>query len=118
VLVVGNRDCGEVTGDLGRDGELTRGDEGVVGRFKVRGVVPIEISRRQCHKQQDQAAGESKKAPPQHALGRSVAALIINTRDMLIFAFLRQRLNLKSAVSIVLGGRRSRLEHAPIFCLQ
>jgi hypothetical protein len=46
VLVVGNRDGGEVTGHLGRDGELTRGDERVVSRFKVRGVVPIEICRR------------------------------------------------------------------------
>ena len=32
VLVVGDRNGGDVAGDLGRDRELPRGDEGVVGR--------------------------------------------------------------------------------------
>ena len=35
VLVVGDRNRGEVAGHLRRDGELARRDEGVVGRFEM-----------------------------------------------------------------------------------
>ena len=57
VLVVGDRDRRQVTGHFGGDGELTRGDEGVVRRFEVRGVVPIDVARRQ----QPQRGGSGRR---------------------------------------------------------
>jgi hypothetical protein len=86
VFVVGDRDRGKVTGHFGGDGELTRGDEGVVRRFEMRGVVPIEIARRQHHEEEDQAADERKRAPPQHAPAGLVTALVMIALDLLIFA--------------------------------
>jgi hypothetical protein len=81
MLVIGDRDRREVTGDLGDDRELTRRDEGVVRRLEVRGVVPIEISRRQRYKQEDQAADEPNRTPPQHAFAGLVTVLVITMLD-------------------------------------
>jgi hypothetical protein len=58
MLVIGDRDRREVTGHFGGDRELTCGDEGIVRRFVMRGIVPIHIARRQRHKEEDQAAYE------------------------------------------------------------
>ena len=42
--VVGDRNGGGVARHLGRNGELARRDESVVGRLEVPGIVPVEIS--------------------------------------------------------------------------
>jgi hypothetical protein len=107
VLVVGDRDRSEVTRHLGGDRELTRGDEGIVRRFEMRGVVPIEVARRQRHKEEDQAADECQRVAPQHALAGLVTALIIGVLDMLIFASRHQRLSSELAWRMLLPGRRS-----------
>jgi hypothetical protein len=65
MLVVGDRDRREVTGDFGGDRELTCSDEGVVGRFEVQSVVPIEIACRQQHNEEDQAANERPQMAPE-----------------------------------------------------
>ena len=110
MLVVGDRDCGKITGHLGGDRELTRGDEGVVRRFEMRGVVPIDTARRQSHKEEDQAAEECKRATPQYAPARLVAARLIIALAMLIFALRRQRLNVGSTRRTILRGRCSHLD--------
>jgi hypothetical protein len=107
MLVVGNRDRREVTGDFGGDRELTCSDEGVVRRFEMRGVVPIDIARRQRHKEEDQTADERKRVPPQHALTGLVTALVISMLDIVIFAFRRPHLYSGLVWCMVPRGRRS-----------
>ena len=74
--------------------------KGVVRRFEVGGVIAVEISRRQLHKQEDQAADDRKRMQPQHALARLVTGLVVTLLDMLSFAFRRQRPNLEPARGI------------------
>ena len=64
VLVVGDGDGGEVAGDFRGDGELPGGDEGVVGRLEVGGVVPVEIAGGGDEEDQHQAAHEEGRAAP------------------------------------------------------
>ncbi len=52
MLVVGHRNRGDIARHLRRDGKLARGDEGVVGRFEMRGVVQIKVSRAPGHSQE------------------------------------------------------------------
>ena len=49
VLIVGDRDFGDVARHFRGDRELPRGDEGVVGRLEMRRVIPVDIpgARRQ-----------------------------------------------------------------------
>ena len=108
VLVVGDRDRRQVTGHFGGDGELTRGDEGVVRRLEMRGVVPIDIARRQSHKEEDQAAEERKRAPPQYAPAGLVAARCHHRARHADLRVRRQRLNLGSTGRTIGGvGARS-----------
>jgi len=106
VLVVGDRDRREVAGHLGGDGKLTRGDEGVVGRFEVRGVIPIEIARRQQHNEEDQAADERQRVALQYAPAGLVTALVVRVLDIVIFAFRRHPLYPELAWCMILRGRR------------
>ena len=71
-------------------------------------VVPIEIARRQRHKEEDQTADDRKRAP-QHAPPGLVATLVISMVDMVIFAFRRQRLYSELPWRTILRGRRQRL---------
>ena len=45
MLVVGHGNRGDVARDLGRDRELARGDEGVVGRFEMAEYDPSRAIR-------------------------------------------------------------------------
>ena len=54
VLVVGDRNRGDIARDLGRDRELARRDEGVVGQFEMRGMVPVDVCRRPGDQERDQ----------------------------------------------------------------
>ena len=56
VFVVGDRNRGDVAADLGRDRELPRRDERIVGRFEMRGVIPVEVPRDRRNRQRDQSA--------------------------------------------------------------
>ena len=55
VLVVGDRNGGDVARDLGRDRELARRDERVIRRFEMRGMVPVDVCRRPRDQERDQA---------------------------------------------------------------
>jgi hypothetical protein len=48
--------------------------------------------------------------PPQHALAGLVTTLVISVLDIVIFAFRRKRLNLKSARGTILRDRCSPLD--------
>ena len=61
MLVVGHRHRGDVARDLGRDGELASRDEGVVGRFEMAGVVPIDIGGCGGGQEDDQAERRSDR---------------------------------------------------------
>ena len=86
VLVVGHRHRRDVARHLRRDGELPRRDEGVVGRFEMPGVVPIDIAARRRHDEEDEPNQKPKRAAPQERPARLIPALPI-LLHMLIFAF-------------------------------
>ena len=46
MLIVGDRDFGDEARRLGGDGELARRDEGVVRRFEMGGIVPVDVVAR------------------------------------------------------------------------
>ncbi len=70
---VGDRHRGQITGDLGRDAELARRDEGVVGRFEVRLMVDEECAAGQRHHEAEQACRGKQPMAPQPALWRDIA---------------------------------------------
>jgi hypothetical protein len=69
VLIVGNGHGGDVAGDLGGDGKLPRGDESIVGRFEMTGIVPIDIAGRYDRNGEKEHAGDEKRAPPRPLAG-------------------------------------------------
>jgi hypothetical protein len=75
----------------------------------VRGIVPIEIARRQRQKEEDQAAVKRERAPPQHAPAGLVTALGISEANMPTFACRRRRLKREPARAALLRGRRLHL---------
>ena len=64
MLVVGHRNGGDVTGHFWCNGKLTRGDKGVVGRFKMGGVVPVEISGRRGDDQEQKCDRQNQGPAP------------------------------------------------------
>jgi hypothetical protein len=90
VLVVGDRHRSDVARDLGGDGELARRDEGIVGRFEMPGVVPIEIAEPGKDDEKGQAEPESGAMPPEQPVSGRAA------RDVLALG--RRRLGV--------GGKR------------
>ena len=55
MLVVGDRNGGDIARDFGRDRELARRDEGVIGRFEMRSMVPVDVAGRPRDQEGDQA---------------------------------------------------------------
>ena len=97
MLVVGDRNRRDVARDFGRDGELARRDEGVVGRLEMRGMIPIEVSGRRRQKQRHQAERRQDRMPAEPAPARALAGLFL----------LRGRL--AAAFGFLLGGLRRAL---------
>ena len=52
MLVVGDRNRRDVARDFRRNGELARGDEGVVGALEMTGVVPVEVAATRDRREQ------------------------------------------------------------------
>ncbi len=76
VLVVGDRDRGDVAGDPGGDGELARRDEGVVSEFEMRRVVPVKVSDRRGEDERDQteaAKNGCRRSRPLRGLAAGVS---------------------------------------------
>ena len=65
VLIVGDRHLGDVARHFRRDRELTRGDEGVVGRLEMPRIVPVEIAGCRDDHEHGQADGEHIGIPTQ-----------------------------------------------------
>ena len=81
VLVVGDRNGRDVARHLRRDGELARGDEGVVGRFEMAGVVPVEVSARSDDGQEEQAEDRGDRMPAKDPLaGLPGPAVLLSLR--------------------------------------
>ena len=76
MLVVGDRNRGDIARDLRRNGKLPRGDEGVVGRFEMGGVVHVEVSRAPDHGQEQQAGDRGDRAPAEKALANSLGGAV------------------------------------------
>ena len=77
MLVVGDRNRRDVARDLGRDRELARGDEGVVRRFEMRGMIPVEVSGRRRQQERDQADRRQDRMPAEEAFARLFAGLFL-----------------------------------------
>ena len=75
VFVVGDRNRGDVATDLGRDRELPRRDERIVGRLEMRAVVPVEVPRDRRQHERDQADQRDERMPAEPALARALAWL-------------------------------------------
>ena len=92
MLVVGDRNRRDVARDLGRDRELARRDEGVVGRFEMRGLIPVEVSGRRRQQERDQADRRQDRMATEEAFAR------------LVVGFLLFRGRLLAGFSLALGG--------------
>ena len=77
MLVVGDRNRGDVARDLGRDRELARRDEGVVGRFEMRGMIPVDVSGRRREQERDQADRRQERMSAEEAFARLFAGLFV-----------------------------------------
>ena len=113
MLIVGDRHGGDVAGHLGGDGKLARCNEGIVGRLKMPGVVPVEVGGRCSHKEEKERDAEGK-AVPQH---KPFAGLFCASKGlirMLIFVLLiaSSRLQLHD------GGGDRKLRHRLLDPLQ
>ena len=75
VLVVGDRELRDVTRHFRGDGDLPGGDEGVVGRLKMPGVVQIDIARAHHGGGKDRAGERTQSGGAQKALARLFAPL-------------------------------------------
>src|SRR6202035_2906552 len=78
MLVVGDRDGGEITGHLRGKRELPRRDESIVGGLKTLGVVEVEIAAAEDGSEKDRPDGGDDGAAMQHA----VAALLAGWRRL------------------------------------
>jgi hypothetical protein len=74
MLVVGDRHGGYVASDLGLDGKRACRNKGVVRRFKMQAVVPIEIARGHCWNEEKRPKGKRKRMPSQKTPARSICA--------------------------------------------
>ena len=83
VLVVGHRHRRDVTGHFGRHGELTRLDEGIVGRFEAPRIVPIDVAGRCDHHEQGHADGDHIRISPQETRTRLVVLFVFRRRFVL-----------------------------------
>ena len=92
MLVVGDRDGGDVAGHFWRDRELPRGDEGIVGCLEMPGVVPIEVAEPARHAKKREAEQGSKRMPAQNSLGGSIGVFtaLLVFLQMLTVALRRQ----------------------------
>ncbi len=97
MLVVGDRHRGDVARDLWRDRELARRDEGVVGRFEMRGMIPVEVSGRRRQQERDQADRRQDRMPAEEAFARFFAGLFL------------LRVRLLAGFALLLGGLRRAL---------
>ena len=97
MLVVGDRNRGDVARDLGRDRELARRDEGVVGRFEMRGMIPVEVSGRRRQQERDEADRRQDRMPAEEAFARFFAGLF------------PLRVGLLAGFALLLGGLRRAL---------
>ena len=68
VLVVGDGNLSDVARHFGRDGNLARRDEGVVGRLKMFGVIEVEVSCAHHGGCNDRPQGGRDRAAAQEAL--------------------------------------------------
>ena len=117
VFVVGDRNRGDVAADLGRDRELPRRDERIVGRLEMRGVIPVEVPRDRRQRQRDQPGRRDERMPAEPALARALAwlfALRVRLRAGIGLSLGRPRralglsVGLRRALSRRLGLRRRR----------
>jgi hypothetical protein len=67
MLVVGDRDGGQVAGHFGGERGLPRGDEGIIGGLKVSGVVEVEIAAAQGRGEEHRTDGGDNGAATQEA---------------------------------------------------
>ena len=75
MLVVGNRNRGDVARDLGRDRELARCDEGVVRRFEMRSMIPVEVPGHHRQQERHDADRRQDRMPAEEAFARLFAGL-------------------------------------------
>ena len=85
VLVVGDRNGGDVARDFGRDRELAGRDEGVIGRFEMRGMVPVDVGRRPGDEEGDQAGARHEGMPAEEALARFFGRLFVFRGGLFLF---------------------------------
>src|SRR5262249_59303410 len=85
VLVVGHGNHRNVAGDLRGDGELPGRDEGVIGRLKMPGVVPVEVSAGRRQYEEDKADHEPKRMPPHKPAAGLIPARTILPPRLLAF---------------------------------
>ncbi len=78
MLVIGDRDGGEITGHLRGKRELPRRDEGIVGGLKTLGVVEVDIAAAQGRGEKYGPDGGDNGAAMQHA----VAVLLADRRRL------------------------------------
>jgi hypothetical protein len=57
-------------------------DEGVIGRFKMPGVVPVEVSASRCQHEEDKADHEPKWMPPHKPAAGLIPARTILLRTL------------------------------------
>jgi len=75
MLIVGDGHGGDVARNLWRDRKLPRRDEGIVCRFEVAGIVPIDIGCWRRHNKEKKP--NRKHAPPQETPARLICAFAI-----------------------------------------
>jgi hypothetical protein len=63
MLVVGYRNFVDVARDFRRDCKLARCDEGIVGRFEMTRVIPVEISSTR-DRREEQCPARQRQRPP------------------------------------------------------
>ena len=113
MLVVGDGHRGDVARDLWRDRELARRDKGVVRRFEMRGMVPVDVPGRRRQQERDEADRRQDRMSAEEAFARLFAGLFPLRVGLLVgFALLlgglRRALGLFGWLCRPLGLRRCR----------
>ena len=110
MLVVGDRNCGDVTRDFRRDRELARRDESVVGGFEMARVVPVEVAASQDRREQ-QHPEHQRQPTPRPGLAWSIRLPPRMRRRRGWLARLRRNIPRPRTADVALVG------HGPTLCV-
>ena len=104
MLIIGHGYSGDVARHFWLDGKLPRRDEGIVRRFEMLGVVPIQVTARHRESADNEPERDRERMPPPKPCSRLMSVLVVLVRKPIVMQ--RRRIDNGALVSRMFLRRR------------